>query len=113
MWNKWLRSALIFVILFYSSNCGVDEAEEGKTVKFILANSSLNDDGSCNLTWKASKDSTLVYIYANNNKNIFSGSDLTLQTSASLIRLEAEAVEAAKYLHLVIPQQDTLRIGIR
>ena len=77
-----------------------------------MANTSTNPDGSCNITWQTSKDSSLVYIYANKDHYSYSRSDFVLETKANTVQLNESEVKDAQFIHLVIPDEDTLNLRL-
>lgn len=102
----------LFVLIFCTYCSNPESYDSQSPVRLIMANTTLNQDGSLNISWKASENDALVYIYANKDKSVFRKSDLAIKTIDHTVKLDVNKVQGTSFLHLVLPKQDTLSLNV-
>lgn len=77
-----------------------------------MTNISTSRGNLYNLVWQASEDSSLVYIYANQDPKIFTEQDFILKTRQSSTSLPIDRNKGVQHIHLVIPRSDTISMKV-
>ena len=110
MLNNKVVPFLILCLFFYCSRNSNPDSES--PVKFILANISTSQGTIHNIVWQTSLDSTLIHVYANQYPKNFTKKDLITKTRQSSTRLVLDQNKEIQFVHLVIPEFDTLSLEI-
>lgn len=85
-----------------------------KKLQFISANISQEKTGNYHLTWLSSAKATSIEIYQSPFLQSFNRNGQLLNTDQVSVEFDKKSIEpTSKYLHLIIPKQDTIAIPIK